>query len=340
MGQQGLRTVSGGPQTTGERKFFKSRVGTVRGWTKGGVIYLTKDGLNPDTPIHEYTHIWADAVQKFNPALWNNVKSLMKRLPQWQQVVSDPNYQDIAGNDDAVASEVLARYSGKRGARRLEQDAKAMGENTGRRGSAARLLERVKEAIAQFWDWVNVNLFNLSGFSSAEEVADRVLYDLVSGTDLNRPADINESVLEKSDIEELLGKDEHEAMLDNVFAGMDTIQQANTAGLSKFDNIKRYISNICSDVAGHQIDVANLIDAVRSAFRDKGMNLNVPDTVLLHKLWKQYNGNSVMTIKERLEQNNRSNRVRFSIERDLGPTTNDIQMGFWDRFMKRVVDKY
>ncbi len=114
MGQQGLRTMSGGPQPTGERKLFKSRIGTVRGWTKEGVIYLTKDGLNPETPIHEYTHIWADAVQKFNPALWNNVKSLMKRLPQWQQVLNDPNYQDIAGNEDSVASEVLARYSGKR----------------------------------------------------------------------------------------------------------------------------------------------------------------------------------------------------------------------------------
>ena len=70
MGQQGLGSVQDSQGRAGERKYHKSRVGTVRGWTKDGVIYLSKDGLNPDTPIHEYTHIWADAVQKFNPTLW------------------------------------------------------------------------------------------------------------------------------------------------------------------------------------------------------------------------------------------------------------------------------
>lgn len=95
--QQGLGSIQSSQRGTGGRKLFKSRIGTVRGWAMEGVIYLTKDGLNPETPI-----------------LWNNVKSLMKRLPQWQQVLNDPNYQDIAGNEDSVASEVLARYSGKR----------------------------------------------------------------------------------------------------------------------------------------------------------------------------------------------------------------------------------
>ncbi len=328
MGQQGLRTVSGSPQTTGERKFFKSRVGTVRGWTKGGVIYLTKDGLNPDTPIHEYTHIWADAVQKFNPALWNNVKSLMKRLPQWQQVVSDPNYQDIAGNEDAVASEVLARYSGKRGARRLEQDAKAMGKSTGRRGSAARLLERVKEAIAQFWDWVNVNLFNLSGFSSAEEVADRVLYDLVSGTDLNRPADITTQILDKSGTAELLGAEAHAAMMDEVFGGMEVIQQARAARGDRAANTREYISQVCENVATRGDEAMKIAAAVRAAFSDKGMRLDMSDAALLHQMWKECNNYPDTTIKERLEQNNRSNRVRFSIEEDMGPVTNDIKLSW------------
>lgn len=339
MGQQGLRTVSGGSQTAGERKFFKSRVGTVRGWTKGGVIYLTKDGLNPDTPIHEYTHIWADAVQKFNPTLWNNVKSLMKRLPQWQQVVSDPNYQDIAGNENAVASEVLARYSGKRGARRLEQDAKAMGESTGRRGSAARLLERVREAIAQFWDWVNVNLFNLSGFSSAEEVADRVLYDLVSGTDLNRPADITTQILDKSGTAELLGAEAHAAMMDEVFGGMEVIQQARAARGDRAANTREYISQVCENVATRGDEAMKIAAAVRAAFTDKGMRLDMSDAALLHKMWKECNTYPDTTVKERLEQNNRSNKVRFSIEEDMGPVTNDIKLGFWEARKEKWVDR-
>ena len=337
--KQGSGPVAPGQTGTGERKFFKSRVGTVRGWTKGGVIYLTKDGLNPDTPIHEYTHIWADAVQKFNPALWNNVKSLMKRLPQWQQVVSDPNYQDIAGNEDAVASEVLARYSGKRGARRLEQDAKAMGESTGRRGSAARLLERVKEAIAQFWDWVNVNLFNLSGFSSAEEVADRVLYDLVSGTDLNRPADITTQILDISGTAELLGAEAHAAMMDEVFGGMEVIQQARAARGDRAANTREYISQVCENVATRGDEAMKIAAAVRAAFTDKGMRLEMSDAALLHQMWKECNTYPDTTVKERLEQNNRSNKVRFSIEEDMGPVTNDIKLGFWEARKEKWVDR-
>lgn len=339
MGQQGLGSVQGSQTGAGERKFFKSRVGTVRGWTKGGVIYLTKDGLNPDTPIHEYTHIWADAVQKFNPALWNNVKSLLKRLPQWQQVVSDVNYQDIAGNEDAVASEVLARYSGKRGAKRLEQDAKAMGESTGHRGSAARLLERVKEAIAQFWDWVNINLFNLSGFSSAEEVADRVLYDLVSGTDLNRPADITTQILDKSGTAQLLGAEAHAAMMDEVFGGMEVIQQARAARGDKAANTREYISQVCENVATRGDQAMKIAAAVRAAFTDKGMRLDMSDAALLHQMWKECNTYPDTTVKERLEQNNRSNKVRFSIEEDMGPVTNDIKLGFWEARKEKWVDR-
>ena len=339
MGQQRLGSVQGSQSRAGENKYYKSKVGTVRGWTKDGIIYLTKDGLNPDTPIHEYTHIWADAVQKFNPALWNNVKSYMKRLPLWQQVVNDPNYQDIATNENAVASEVLARYSGKRGAKRLEEEVKAMGREKGLKGSAARLLQRAKEVIAQFWDWVNVNLFNLSGFSSAEEIADRVLYDLVSGTDLKRPSSITEDILKQNDIEQLLGTDEHAAMLDDVFAGMPVITQANIARGDRYANTREYIADICANVNNNQEEAAYIADAMRSAFHNKGMTLDIQDPALLHYLWQQYNTQPRETVKERLQYEDTSKKVRFSIESDMGPTTNDIQMSRWQAFKEHWIDR-
>ncbi len=318
----------------------KSRVGTVRGWTKDGVVYLTKDGLNPETPIHEYTHIWADAVRKYNPQLWDNIKSLMKRLPQWQQVMSDVNYQDIAGNEDSVASEVLARYSGKRGAKRLEEDAKEYGNTTGRKGYAVQLLQRAKKALEDFWNWVNVNLFNISGFSSAEEVADRVLYDLVSGTSLSGPAEITEDILKQNTVEGLLGSEAYSAMMDDVFAGVDVIGQANMVKAGdRMSALKKYISEVCSNVANRQEEALQIAASVRAAFSNMGMTVNVPDTTLLEKMWQETNSQPRQTLKESLTYENESRKVQFSIESDMGPTTNDIKMSWWDEWKEHWVDR-
>ena len=48
--------------------------GTIYGWSVNGKIYLTEAGLNPDTPIHEYTHLWAEAMMIKNKQGWNSIK--------------------------------------------------------------------------------------------------------------------------------------------------------------------------------------------------------------------------------------------------------------------------
>lgn len=85
---------------------------------------MTKDGLNPETPIHEYTHIWAEAMRRKNADGWNSVKQLLKDTSVWSEVLNDPNYQDIRDNEDSVASEVLSRISGKENAKKFEEQAK------------------------------------------------------------------------------------------------------------------------------------------------------------------------------------------------------------------------
>lgn len=37
--------------------------GTVYGWAENGEVYLTEESFNPNSPIHEYTHLWAEAVK-------------------------------------------------------------------------------------------------------------------------------------------------------------------------------------------------------------------------------------------------------------------------------------
>ena len=172
---------------TNHVEFMKTSQGTVYGWTVDGKIYLTRAGLNPETPIHEYTHLWAGAMRERNAEGWKSIKDLLQGSPMWEEVMHDPNYSHIKGDEDAVASEVLSRISGKENAKRFEEEAKKVIDETRdllEKARAVMLLNNVRRAVKQFWNWVGRNLFEIKRFASIEEVTDRVLYDLVNKTNL------------------------------------------------------------------------------------------------------------------------------------------------------------
>ena len=162
--------------------------GTIYGWSVNGKIYLTEAGINPDTPIHEYTHLWAEAMMIKNKKGWDSIKVLLKDNLIWNEVVADANYSNIADNEDAVASEVLSRISGKKNAAKMEEEAqRAIDEAKGvfEKAEAATVLLNLKRALKQFWHWVNKNVFGIKDFKNIDEVTDRVLYDLLNNTKLN-----------------------------------------------------------------------------------------------------------------------------------------------------------
>ena len=131
------------------------RGGIVYGATVGGKIYMNKSALNPETPIHEYTHIWDNACRKNNPELWNRGVELMKQTPVWEEVKNDPNYSDLK-TDDEIASEVHSRLTGKDGSRILED----MAEQVKREGTTSEisqtnsLIYKLKNWLSDFWYWV------------------------------------------------------------------------------------------------------------------------------------------------------------------------------------------
>lgn len=171
----------------GQPMFFKTPNGTVYGWTDGKKIYLTKAGINPNTPIHEYTHIWAKAMMQKNPKGWNRIKQLLKGTPVWNEVVNDPNYSNIKNDEDAVASEVLSRISGSQNAAKMERMAQKMideAKGTARKLEARGLIQNMKDALNMFWEFVWKDLFKMTYFRNVEHVTDRVLFDLLNQTDL------------------------------------------------------------------------------------------------------------------------------------------------------------
>ena len=172
---------------TNRVEFMKSPDGVVYGWTIGGRIYLTKAGLNPETPIHEYTHIWANAMKVHNMKGWKSIKELLVDTPIWDEVLNDENYSNIRNDEDSVASEVLSRISGKENAKRMEEEAQkviADSKDLIEKAETLSVLNRVRKALKTFWSWVGKELFDIEKFNSINEVTDRVLYDLVNGTAL------------------------------------------------------------------------------------------------------------------------------------------------------------
>lgn len=55
-------------------------------------MYLDDAVINPEHPIHEYTHLWDKAMLKTNKDLWNQGVTLMKQLKLWKEIENSEQY--------------------------------------------------------------------------------------------------------------------------------------------------------------------------------------------------------------------------------------------------------
>ena len=168
-------------EITDRVRFFRTAKGEAYGFTVGGKIYIDPKIANTETSIHEYAHLWAAALRGQNPKEWQNIVELMKGTSVWDEVKK--RYPEL-NTDDDIADEVLATYSGRRGAERLREEQRKIAGGKGgvfEKAEAISALERVKQALRKFWksvaDFLHIH------YKSAEEVADRVMKDLLDGVD-------------------------------------------------------------------------------------------------------------------------------------------------------------
>ena len=168
-------------------RFFRTANGEAYGFTVGGKIYVDPRIATSETPVHEYAHLWASALRSGNKEEWQNVVGLMKDSKVWDEVKG--RYPELK-TDDEIADEVIATYSGRRGAERLREEQRKIAEGDGgvfEKAEAISALEHVKRALKMFWkgvaDFLHIH------YKSAEEVADRVMKDLLEGVDPRKMGD-------------------------------------------------------------------------------------------------------------------------------------------------------
>ena len=160
--------------------------GVVYGYTDGKVIVLNQEHLNPNTPIHEYQHLWRTAAKKMNPELIEHGDKLIMQTQLFADLKEDPNYKHLS--DDEICDEAFARLTGEDGAAILEQMAKdAIKENPLDTAKELTIINRLKNWLKKFWYWT------LDTFTkwkpedikkmTLEDIRNLVLRDLAQGVD-------------------------------------------------------------------------------------------------------------------------------------------------------------
>lgn len=165
-------------------RLFKTTSGEVYGFVKDGKIYLDLKHATAETAIHEYTHLWASALRRVNPRAWKSIRKQLKGFELWADIAS--RYPELKGDEDALADEVLAQYSGKRGAQRIEEEMKKADNATDLVGKARVLaaFNSLKEALKTFWTEV-ADFFGMDYYKSVEDAADKAMSDLLRGVNPN-----------------------------------------------------------------------------------------------------------------------------------------------------------
>ena len=178
---EGQYAATSGEATSQDKevRFFRTPEGHAYGFTVGGKIYIDPRIAKADTPIHEYTHLWAASVRQGDAKAWADIVRLMQGTPLWDEVAQ--HYPELAEDVDALAEEVLAHFSGRRGAERLREAQRVAMEQDGLDAQAAAVaaVERVRQALKRFWRKV-ADFFGRR-FTTADEVADTVLADMLHG---------------------------------------------------------------------------------------------------------------------------------------------------------------
>ena len=239
-------------------RYLRRGNGEVYGFVKGGRIYIDPDRVNAETPIHEYAHLWAYAMRRMNPKEWANIVELMKESPVWEEV---KQYYPELESDEEIADEVLATYSGRLGAEKLREKQREVmaekGNSLMEKAHAVAALERVKDALKRFWKGL-AEFFNLH-YTSAEEVADRVLYDLLGGVN---PLDYGRESLESVNRR---FNEELESYMSGMMATNDMLHLGNPHGVMQIFMpslpivMRQRILNKGS-VKKHNVDVSSLTD--------------------------------------------------------------------------------
>ena len=158
----------------GKIRHMKTENGMSYGFSYKGEIHLDLRKIDAELPLHEYAHLWCEAMRRINPDNWKAVVDVMKNDADTWQYVSKV-YPELKDDND-LAEEVIAHYSGKRGAEKLQAELQRMSQrDDSYKGKWGNIFQNVSKAIQDFWKHIGDSL-NIH-YVSKEDIADQILND-------------------------------------------------------------------------------------------------------------------------------------------------------------------
>ena len=218
--------------------------GVVYGYTDGKEIVLNQEHLNPNTPIHEYQHLWRTAAKNMNPELIEHGDKLIMQTQLFADLKQDPNYNHLT--DEQICDEAFARLTGEDGAAILEQMVKdAIKENPLDTAKELSVINKLKEWLKKFWYWA------LDTFTkwkpedikkmTLEDIRNLVLRDLANGVD---PRNVKSRMTKEESVEEKIKAVSQQFGVDEADVAMyaNAIKKGSTAEAARARaNIKRHL---------------------------------------------------------------------------------------------------
>lgn len=264
----------------GNTKFAQGK-GVVYGYTDGKEIVLNQEHLNPNTPIHEYQHLWRTAAKEMNPELIAHGDELIKQTQLFRDLKEDPNYKHLS--DDEICDEAFARLTGEDGAAILEQMAKdAIKENPLDTAKELTIINRLKNWLKKFWYWT------LDTFTkwkpedikkmTLEDIRNLVLRDLANGVD---PRNVKSRMTKEDAVS--LRKQMEESVEDKIKAvsqqfGVDeadvamyanAVKKGSTAEAARARaNIKRHLLQVNEDKISSFKDIIKYTKPINEALKE------------------------------------------------------------------------
>ena len=140
--------------------------GPVMGFSYDGKVYVDMRYARPDTPIHEFGHVWAPWLKKADPAMHKKGEDLARQSDLFQAVKANPAYANLS--EEEQLEETMARAIGEQGA--------LMGDTN--------LVVRFKRWLSDMWSGIQRSFGFQPQFMTLREFADYHAASLLSGKEL------------------------------------------------------------------------------------------------------------------------------------------------------------
>lgn len=198
-----------------ETQEFRDGKGVLYGFAKGGQIFLNVQGFNANTPVHEYSHIWARVVQSTNKKLWEKGVSLLEQTDKWKELEGKEQYKELRKNKDMFASEVFAHIVGENNEEiaRYFQDPDAPEYKN--KSLKSKILQFIKDVFGYIRSMFDPK-FKLTDVKDAKDFATMALLDLY---DDGRAAELAKTVKAMRKNGEFLQESQGDFLFQSAFHG-------------------------------------------------------------------------------------------------------------------------